>query len=276
MPPKLPLIVQNLQTKVLQKWAKMNWQTYKTPRGDTILAYKALSKEGKDPYAYEFIVMMDESPYFKVKLGSEIGQANRNAYLALPSIYKIITDRAEDGVPSYTYKHKPYYESLLFTATKQRVQTKVGAKPRTGDTQCCVLWNNGAVALMSRSQFKIVTTDNEMEAIETYSKSLGIPPPWDMDPKGIFVPGDTAIGRDLLRGGRTGSLINANYSIKTEDTDPRIANLENTMKSVQGELEAIKSSTAGQIQQLTDLVHQHGQYFSQIMEKMDSVLASRA
>jgi hypothetical protein len=80
----------------------MGWTTYMTSDGDTILSYKALSKEGKDPYAYEFTVMMDESPYFKIKLGSEIGRKEAGSYLALPIIYKINTDPGDPGTPVYT------------------------------------------------------------------------------------------------------------------------------------------------------------------------------
>jgi hypothetical protein len=81
----------------------MGWDTHKTSDGDIILSHKALSKEGKDPYAFQFTVMTQKRPYFQVKMGSEIGRQEMDNYLAMPKIYKVNTDPGDKSTPVYTY-----------------------------------------------------------------------------------------------------------------------------------------------------------------------------
>ena len=252
---ELPEAVKNVQSEVLGHWEKMGWSTYRTSDGDTILSYKALSREGKDPDAYEFTVMMEESPYFTIKMGSEIGRENTKSYLALPNIYRRQTDPGEEGTPVYTFRDKDKYVRLLFTATKQRKQTRVGVKPRTGDTQCAVLWRDGKVSEMARAHFRKVTTEDEKRAIEKCCKSIGAPLPWDIIPKAIIVPTDIDMGRDLLHGGLTGSLINFKSSaISTAPQDAAllgiVTSLQNSMASLHASLQAMQNQQALQMEML--------------------------
>ncbi|KKY22688.1 hypothetical protein UCRPC4_g03191 [Phaeomoniella chlamydospora] len=242
----LPEAVQKVQSETLTRWAKMGWETYKTDDGDVILSYKALSREGKEPYAYEFTVMTKESPYFQVKLGSEIGRREMDNYLAKPKIYKINTDPGYEKTPVYTYRDKANYSSLLWTATKPRKQTRAGTKPRTGDTQCCVLWKNGTVSEMSRANYKKITTEDEKKAIEKYCKSVGVPPPWEMNPKVLTVPVETAMGQQLLQAGRTGTSINLggnSLGAGTPNTagEGTITNLQQSIATLQTGLQDLDS-----------------------------------
>lgn len=176
--------MKKVQSEVLQLWKNIGYSTYATIDGDNIISYNALSREGKEPYGYEFTKMTPESPYFKIKTDSEIGSGNRNAYLALSNPYERKPDPGDKGTPTYTYRDKENYVRLLYTATKERKQTAAG-KPRTGDTQCGVLWKNGGVSEMSRAHFKKVSTENGKKAIEICSMNIGVPFPWDIDPKGV-------------------------------------------------------------------------------------------
>jgi hypothetical protein len=199
-----------IQLKTLELWAHMGWSTHKMSDGDIILSHKPLSRLGQEPYAFEFTVMTQDSPYFQIKLGSEVGRQEMDAYFALSQIYKINTDPGNEDTPVYTWRDKPNYSKLLWTATKQRKQTQAGRNPRAGDTQACVLWKDGTVSEMSRAHFKKVTTENEVKAIETYCKYVDIRAPWEMEPKTLTVPANSALGQQLLQAGRTGSAINLN------------------------------------------------------------------
>jgi hypothetical protein len=240
----LPQVVQEIQSKVLTLWSQMGWSTHQTSDGDTILSYKALSREGKGLSALEFTVMTGECPYFQIKLGSEINQQDADTYLTLPKIYKINTDPGDQNTPVYTLRDKANYTCLLFTATKQRSQIQAGGKPRAGNTQCGVLWKDGTVSVMARAHFKKVTTEDEMKAIEKYCKSVDIPPPWKMDPKNINVPAESALAQQFLHAGRTGSIINSQSSAEITAAENSVmqgvaTNLQTSMALLQAGVQAM-------------------------------------
>lgn len=249
----LPKQVQEVQTETQTVWKRMKWNTHSTSNGDTILAYKALSRLGNDPYGYEFVVMTKQSPYFEVMTGSEIGRRTRDDYLALPNIYKINTDPGDDKTPRYSYRDKKKYDRLLFAATKPRKLAKAGGVPRTGDTQCCIMWKDGTVAIMARAHFKKVADEDESSAIAVFCESLDTPPPWNRDPKALPVPTNTPLGQELLRAGRSGSLLSiSSLSGSKGDLIPAsnsggttdvalITNLQSSVSSVQASLEAMES-----------------------------------
>ena len=198
--------IKSLQEKTLERWRGLNWTTYTMSNGAVILAYKALSRLGQNPYGYEYVVMTQESPYFQIKTGSDLGGEGK-AYLDMQGTYKIETDPGAENVPVYTWRNRQEYDRLLWVATKPRKQTLAGRTPRAPDTKCCVLWKNGKVAIMSRAHFTKVTTQNEKKAIEAYCESVGIQTPWEMDPKSLVVPVDSSLGRQLLKTGRTGGTV---------------------------------------------------------------------
>jgi hypothetical protein len=47
--------------------------------------------------------MTGESPYFQIKLGSEINRQDTDTYLTLPNLYKINTDPVNQNTPVYTF-----------------------------------------------------------------------------------------------------------------------------------------------------------------------------
>lgn len=104
---------QKIQSETLKLWANMDWATHKIGDDDIILSHKPLFREGKDPYAFEFTVMAQDSPYFQIKLSSEIDRQEMDAYLALPKIYEIKTDLGDPDTPVYTYRNKANYSKLL-------------------------------------------------------------------------------------------------------------------------------------------------------------------
>lgn len=257
--------VSKVQRETEAIWKKMKWSTMKTSEGDIILAYKALSRGGNDPYGYEFVVMTTSSPYFETKTGSEIGRRNRDEFLAMPSTYKINTDPGDPKTPRYSYRDKENYDRLLFAATKPRKLAKAGGVPRTGETQCCVMWKDGTVAIMARNYFKKIADEDERSAIAAFCESLDTSPPWDRDPKALPVPTDTPLGQELLRAGRSGSFLSINSlssskfdlipaSNSSVQDDATITSLQGSVSSVKASLQAMETRFDTQMSAIMKLV----------------------
>jgi hypothetical protein len=143
---------------VLDLWARWGRHAHRTEQGDYILAYKALSKEGNQPYGYEFVMMTGSKPYFVVLAGQHVPE--KRTSLASPNIYNLETDPGSAGHDAWTYRYKDSYDGLLFSATKERKQSRAGNKPRAGDTQCAVMWKDGTFDIMPRSSFGKVCPEN--------------------------------------------------------------------------------------------------------------------
>lgn len=151
VPDNRPNAVKQLQAEILKYCATTSRAAHRMANGDTILSFKALSGMSGEPYGYELVVMTAESPYFQVQTGSDVGQDEVNAYIASKGAYQVKTDLGDKDTPVYTFRDNKRYSRLLWTAAKPRKQTLAGRKPRTGNTQCGVLWNDGTTSVMARS-----------------------------------------------------------------------------------------------------------------------------
>ncbi|KIW79855.1 hypothetical protein Z517_06470 [Fonsecaea pedrosoi CBS 271.37] len=278
--------VGRVRSKVLQIWAEQKHDIHITDDGDAILCYKALSKEGKDPYAYEFVVMTPGTPHFQVKTGAEIGRRNVKAYLELRNKYQIYTDKGDDNTPKYTWRQKDNFQDLLFVASKPRKSSTAGKTPKAADTQCCVLWKDpqkaqGArFAVMARNHFKSVADDDERKLIEKYCRSMGVLAPWEMNPKTVQLSADTPLGQQLLSAGRSGSLLSAQSLVNSNAlalplnggnavAQDVMTTLQSSIASLQTHVQRMESRFESTMMSMNEAILKQQEQQTKMQERMD-------